>query len=248
MALNDEKEILHSIRVKLYPNHLPNAEGEYIARTSNEAYLSIEKVCAVLKQRGGFSGNYDDLVSYVRQFFDEAAYQLCNGFAVNTGYYSIYPVIGGTFDSAHESYDRKKHPISFRFHTGPKLRALVEKIDVSVEGLAKTQGSIFAFYDFDTDTSNDTATPGGLFSVSGDRIRVIGDDPSIGVYFVAEDDPASEVKVETVLAVNTVSRLVGVVPPLNSGSWRIAVRTQYSPGSFQLKEPRLIASGFTVSL
>ena len=230
-----DRDVLHHIRIKLYPNHLPNAEGQYTARTNNDASLSIEEVCAALKQRGGFTGNYDDLVNHVRQFFDEAAYQLCDGFAVNTGYYSIHPVIGGTFESAHESYDRKKHPITFRFRTRPKLRALTEKIDITIQGLANIRGSISDFYDFDTDTG-DTATPGGMFSIFGDKIRVIGDDPSVGVYFVAGDDTLSEVKVQTVLSVNTVSKLSGVVPPLNPGSWKIAIRTQYSPGSFHLDD------------
>jgi hypothetical protein len=84
--INDVNEVLHRIRVKLYPNYLPNAEGAYIARTDSEASLSIEDVCASLKNRGGFTGNYDDLTDRIKQYFDEMAYQLCDGFAVNTGY------------------------------------------------------------------------------------------------------------------------------------------------------------------
>jgi hypothetical protein len=49
--------------------------------------LSIEAVCAALKNRGGFTGNYDDLVKHVKQFFDAAAYQLCDGFAESRGAY-----------------------------------------------------------------------------------------------------------------------------------------------------------------
>ena len=105
--LNPVKEVLHRIRVKLYPNYLPNVKGAYIARTDNEASLSIEQVCAALKNRGGFSGNYEDLVENVRQFFDEAAYQLCDGYAVNTGYYSVHPNVGGTFNSVAELHDHK---------------------------------------------------------------------------------------------------------------------------------------------
>jgi len=35
--INDVNEVLHRIRVKLYPNYLPNVEGQYIARTNSEA-------------------------------------------------------------------------------------------------------------------------------------------------------------------------------------------------------------------
>jgi hypothetical protein len=41
--LEELNEVLHRIRVKLYPNYLPQAEGKYIARTNNEALLSIEQ-------------------------------------------------------------------------------------------------------------------------------------------------------------------------------------------------------------
>jgi hypothetical protein len=120
--INNPDEVLHRIRVKLYPNYLPKVEGAYIARTDNEASLTIEQVCAALKNRGGFTGNYDDLVDYVRQFFDEAIYQLCDGFSINTGYFSMHPNVGGTFDSVNETHDKEKHPVSFRFRTLAVLR------------------------------------------------------------------------------------------------------------------------------
>jgi hypothetical protein len=91
MAIGDLKDILHKIKVKLYPNYFLNAEGAYIARTDNEATLSVEDVCTTLKNRGGFQGKYDELVDNVHQFFDELAYQLCDGYAVSTGYFSIHP-------------------------------------------------------------------------------------------------------------------------------------------------------------
>jgi len=65
--INNVNEVLHRIRVKLYPNYLPDVEGRYIARTNNEASLSVEQVCAALKNRGGFFGNYELLTENVRK-------------------------------------------------------------------------------------------------------------------------------------------------------------------------------------
>ena len=61
-VINNVNEKLHRIRVKLYPNYLPKVEGKYLARTNNEASLSIEDVCAALKNRGGFTGKYETLI------------------------------------------------------------------------------------------------------------------------------------------------------------------------------------------
>jgi hypothetical protein len=41
--INNITEVLHRLRVKLYPNYLPNVEGTYIARTDSEASLNIEQ-------------------------------------------------------------------------------------------------------------------------------------------------------------------------------------------------------------
>ncbi|MDR2633004.1 MAG: DUF4469 domain-containing protein [Treponema sp.] len=246
---NTIHEVLHRIRVKLYPNYFTNVEGAYIARTDREASLSIEEVCAALKNRGSFTGNYDDLVEHVKQFFDEAAYQLCDGFVVNTGYYSIHPHVGGTFDHLTQGHEHQKHPISFRFRTLSPLRALAKHIVVEVEGLAQVSGYIAEFLDINTESVNDRLSPGGLFSIGGHKIKISGDDPERGVYFVSLEDGKQRVKVSGHLAENTPSKVIGVIPPLRAGAWKVEVRTQYSgSGTSRLKKPRVIASSCTLTV
>jgi len=238
-------KILHKIRVKLYPNPLPDLEGAYTARTSSDACLTIEQVCAALKNRGGFTGNYNDLVKHVHQFFDEAAYQLCDGFAVNTGYFSIHPNIAGTFDSVYEPRDPQKHPVVFRFRVGAPLRRLVDYIEVEIEGLADTSGSIDKFIDTETGAVNETVKSGGIFRISGLKTKIVGDDPSIGVYFVSSEDPATEVKVSSRLGTNSANKLLGVAPQLTGGLWKVMIKTQFNGSSSSfLKKPRIMTSKF----
>jgi hypothetical protein len=246
--IDDVTEVLHRIRVKLYPNYLSSIEGAYIARTDNEAVLTIEEICAALKNRGGFSGNYGDLVEYVRQFFHEAAYQLCDGFAVDTGYYSIHPNVGGTFDKTTEGHDAHKHPVTFRFRARAPLRARAENIKVEVEGLADVTGYMDEFVDVETEAVNETLTPGGQFSIAGHKLKIAGADSEVGVYFVSEGDSSLRVKVGGHPAENTASKLIGVIPGLTAGTWLVEIKTQYSSGSSLLKEPRTIAfkSGLVV--
>jgi hypothetical protein len=244
--VNTVKEVLHRIRVRLYPNYFQNAEGAYIAKTVNEATLNVEQVCASLKNRGGFTGNYENLVEHVRQFYDEAAYQLCNGFSVNTGYYTIHPNIGGTFDSENEIHDRKKHPVSFIFRAGKRLRLLAENIAVVIEGIADCTGWIDEFIDIDENSVNTLYAPGSQFIIHGHKIKVQGDDPACGVYFVPIDDPSQEARV-TRIAVNTPTRIVGIAPQTRHARNRIEIRTQFTgSGSTSLKAARAITSSFIV--
>jgi len=248
--INNINEVLHRIRVKLYPNYLPkigNVEmGAYIARTDSEASLSIEQVCAALKNRGGYGGDYEDLVEGVKQFFDETAYQLCDGFTVNTGYYSIHPNIGGTFNTVNEVHDHKKHPITFRFRTGKKLRRLIEHIGVDIEGIVDSSGWIDEFIDTDEDSINTLFVGGDQFVLHGHKIKIAGDNPGVGVFFVPVNAPEQAKKV-TRIAENTPSKIIGIAPQTEHQHNRIEVRTQFSGSSGTLlKTPRVITSAFTI--
>jgi hypothetical protein len=244
--INNITEVLHRIRVKLYPNYLPNVEGAYIARTTAEASLSIEQVCAALKNRGGFTGRYDELVDYVQEFFDEMAYQLCDGFAVNMKYFSVHPNVGGTFNNVNDMHDHKKHPVAFRFRTRSALRRLIEHISVEIEGLADTAGWIDEFIDIDEDSINTLYCPGDQFIIHGHKIKAAGTDPACGVYFVPVDDPAQAQKAARI-AENTPSKIIGIAPQTRNTHNRIEIRSQYSGSSNTfLKTPRIITSSFVL--
>ncbi|MDR3303190.1 MAG: DUF4469 domain-containing protein [Treponema sp.] len=242
--INKAVEVLHRIRVKLYPNYLTTVQGKFIARTNSEATLTIEDICAALKNRGGFTGNYSDLVDHVKQFYDELAYQLCDGFNINVGYFSIHPHVGGTFDKVNEGYNENKHPVTFRFRTLAQLRALAEHIVIDIEGLADVRGYIDGFTDVTTGSINETLTPGGMFSISGHKIRVMGKDADVGVYFVSVSDSTQRVKVDSHFAENKASMVIGMIPSvLTAGAWKLEIKTQFTgSGSTGLKSPRTIES------
>ena len=243
-STNPVREVFYKIKVLLHPNYLPGTEGTFQARTVNEASLSVDQVCAYLLNRGGFTGEYENLRENVRLYMDEAVYLLCNGMAINTGYFTIYPNIGGTFENARETHDPKKHPISFRFRTLSKLRRLIEEITVSVEGVADASGWIDEFTDTEEGESNGIFVSGNLFVIQGSKIKLAGDDPDVGLYFVPVDDPALAVKV-TRIAENTASKIVGIAPATGHQYNRLEIRTQYSGGSNTfLKTPRVITSDF----
>jgi hypothetical protein len=60
------------------------------------------------------------------------------------------------------------------------------------------------------------------------------------VYFVSAA-PALRVKVTGNLAENTSTKIIGMIPALAAGQWRVEAVTQYAGGT-PLKEPRVIHS------
>jgi len=241
-------ERMHKMRSKLYPNYLPGGEGTYIARTANEAAVTIEDICAAMKNRGGYDGSYEDALQTVKHFYMEMMYQLCDGFSVNTDYFTIHPNIGGTFHSDKEIHDHKNHPITFRFQSLKAMRDLRKSIEVIIEGIADTQGWIAEFIDTDENSTNSIFVPGDQFVITGHKIKVAGDNPNIGVYFVPVDNP-SEAKKVLRIAENTSTRIIGISPDTTHARNRVEIRTQYngSTSSF-LKAPRTITSSFILEM
>jgi len=244
---NEIDEVLHRIRVKLYPNHFQHVEGAYIARTDSEASLNVRQVCSTAISRGGVELDLDDFMEYVDKYNEEVAYQLCDGYAVNNGYYSIHPSIGGTFSSERDLHDPQKHPITFRFRVMAKMRRLVQFIKVDIEGVADVNGYIDEFHDYEAESSNALFASGDQFAIHGYKIKVAGDDPGVGVYLVPVEDPSKKVKI-TRIAENNPTKITGVLPASTGYSLnRIEIVTQYAgSGGIQLKTPRTIVSSFTI--
>jgi len=243
---NNIDDVLHRIRVKLYPNYLPGTEGKYVARTDNEAFLNVERICAAMKNRGGFLGSYGDLIDNIEQFLDECAYQLCDGFGLNLRYYSVHPNVGGTFNSEKEAHDPKKNPVNFKFRERLPLRGLVRHIAVDITGIADGNAYIDEFIDRDERSVNGIFAPGDMFCINGNKIKLAGDDPGCGVFFVPVDDPSKAVKV-TRIGENGSSTITGIAPETHYQYNRIEIRTQYSGSTVTfLKSPRSIVSDFVL--
>ena len=239
-------DVLHRIRVKLYPNRLPKGEGTYIARTESERALSIQDVCDKMKTRGGFTGDHKLLIDNVQRFFDEAVFQLCDGFTVDMGFFTLYPTIGGIFTSPREGRDREKHPLDFNIRPGFKLKKVAKLVEIVVIGVADTKGYIHHFTDVNTDTVNNAVSGGGMFIITGDKIKIAGDDPDCGIYFEPTDEPGVRIKAHERLTQNMPSKIIGKIPALTASKrYRVLVVTQYvGSGNTFLKKPKTLVGKF----
>ena len=245
----DNKAFFHRIRIKLHPTNLPGTKKRYYARTTNEAMLDVEAVCAALKKRGGFTGNYADLVSHVSQFFDEAAYQLCDGFSVDTGYFTVHPIVGGFFDKAFGDISFEGHTVGFRFLESPSLRRIADAITIEV--IRPRTGYIEQFLDCESGTVNQKLTPGGSCVITGNRIKIAGESPECGLYFVSTAREPLQVKAVRSPLANTNRKIISSIPPdLSDGEYVAEIKTQYPSGGggTYLKTPRVVISPFTLTV
>ncbi|MCL2232884.1 MAG: hypothetical protein FWB99_07395 [Treponema sp.] len=158
-ALNRAGDVLHRIHVKLYPNQLPNCGGPFVARTASERVLTIDDICTGVENKGGFAGDKDTLRKYVQKHYDELIYRLCDGFAVSTGYFTLYPNIGGTFFSPKEACNKEKHPLEVRLRPAAALTHLLSLVQIHVQGFGDSSAFIHQFVDAESGTANKRGHP-----------------------------------------------------------------------------------------
>ncbi|SEM40037.1 protein of unknown function [Chryseobacterium taichungense] len=230
--------ILHKIKAYLYDNTLTKDNpNDFIARTASERSLSVKQICEAAASRGGADVSASAMEHATELFLKEMAYQLCDGFSVNTGYFTASTTIRGVFDSPSETFNKDKHSIIFQFNQGEKLRAEIPNIEVNILGVAESSAVILQVMDVKSGSVNDLLTPGRNLKIVGSKIKVAGYEASVGIYFV---DTATQgrTKVEqSDIVTNNPSELIVVIPALAAGTYNLEVVTQYGGGT-PLKDAR----------
>lgn len=231
--------VLHRIKAYLYENTLTkDNSNDYIARVSSERGLNVKQICRAAVQRGGSDIAALVMEHAVNLFLNEMAYQLCDGYSVNTGYFTASTQIKGVFDSPSEKFNSQKHSILFRFNQGESLRKELSNIEVEMLGLSANGIGVLQVTDVKSDTVNDLLTPGRSLKIVGKKLKVAGESAGNGVYFINQStDERTKVENSDII-LNNPSELWIIIPELNAGTYQLEITTQFSSGNSILKEPR----------
>ena len=228
----------HTIKAYLYDNLLTPDPNDFTARVSSERSLSVADICHSAATRGGADVSDAAMSHAVELFLKEMAYRLCDGFAVNTGYFTAVPVVRGVFLNPNETFDPQRHTLQFQFTQGELMRREIEDVEVKIMGVAETGLYIGQVEDMKSRTVNEVLTPGFNLRVTGTKLRVVGDKPGVGIFF-RETATNTATKVdEADIVVNNPSELMIIIPALPAGTYQLEVTTQYSTGNKLLKEVR----------
>ncbi|MDR2087127.1 MAG: DUF4469 domain-containing protein, partial [Dysgonamonadaceae bacterium] len=165
--------------------------------------------------------------------------QLCDGFSINTGWFTASVHIKGVFNSLVEKFNPQKHHVLFEFHQGTELRKELSTVTVDILGLADSGISIAQVVDVKSGSVNDLLTPGRNLKITGHKIRVVGDEPGVGILFRSQDDPDAVFPVETDdIVVNNPSEVMIIIPDLITDTYKLEITTQFSNDAKLLKAPR----------
>jgi DNA-binding domain/Domain of unknown function (DUF4469) with IG-like fold len=230
--------ILHRIKAYLYDNVLTKDNpNDFTARTTSERSLNVQQICQSAVGRGGADISASAMEHATELFLKEMAYQLCDGYSINTGYFTASTTIRGVFDSPSETFNKDKHSIIFQFNQGEKLRAEIQNIEVEILGVAEASAVILQVTYVKSGSVNDLLTPGRNLKIAGSKIKVAGNDPFVGVFFVNTASNVRTMVEESDMVTNNPSEVIVVIPALSAGTYQLEVVPQYSSGAL-LKDPR----------
>jgi hypothetical protein len=185
-----------------------------MAKGIAERSLSTAEVCQSAVTRGGADISAAAMEHAVNLFFKEMGYNLCDGFSINTGWFTASVNIKGVFDSPLENFNAAKHTVMFDFKQGALLRKELGAVTVEIAGVADTTAYIAQVTDVKTGSINDMLTPGRNLRIGGGKIKIAGDNPDNGVFFVNVDTQERTVVDPSDVVNNNPSELIILIPPL----------------------------------
>ena len=242
-----ETTVKHSVKAFLYENILTDDPNDFAARVSSERTLGIDDICRSAVTRGGADISAASMNHAVTLFMKEMAYLMCDGYSVNTGYFTAGTQIKGVFNSPKEAFDTNKHGVYFSFNQGDLLRKELSNIEVSILGVAESGCEIAQVTDVKSGSVNDIITPNRNLKIKGSKIKLAGEDREIGVWFINQSTQAATRVDASDIVSNNPSELIIVVPELVAGTYQLEVRTQFS-GSNILKEVRTATFNKTLTV
>ena len=229
-------------KVWLTPNLLTkDIDNDYIAEVStSKQTLRNEDIAQRIVDEGS-EIKYDTLLSIINQHDRIIREAVCDGYSVLTGVGQYSPRVTGSWIGKSANFDPSVNKLTLDMVLSKEMRDALSTVGVEVLGVKEGGGaSIGLVTDTYTGEANGYISAGEDILIEGTKIKVVGDDPSCGVYFINRDDDTSY-KVERRLTQNDSSRIIARVPAeLVPGAYTLRIVTQFSNSTQLLKEPRTL--------
>jgi hypothetical protein len=153
------------------------------------------------------------------------------------GYNSL--AVNGIFVGDHARWDSQQNSLALRVTPTAEVRNAVKNITVDVRGMASSGTFINTLTDVSSGETNTRLTPGGGVNLTGNKIKIAGDLPDIGIRLINQASAEETLILPNSLLTNDPSKVTFIVPStLSAGDYRLSLTTQFSNSITLLKESR----------
>ena len=165
---------------------------------------------------------------------------LMKGMRVNNGLYDVALQCKGVVQGT--AWDPNVNTLYANFTQGKEVRETIADAVINVQGEKGATMYFSSSEDAATGAKEFHATAGSNFTLTGKNIKVVGDDPSVGITLTSSDDTETKIT-GGAIGVNQPSKLVFIIPAgLEDGDYTLTVTTQFGGNQSTLrKTPRSIS-------
>lgn len=234
------------ISLMAYDATLTETPNDYYLRAKTMPQsLGLREIANEVAQR--LNKNADDIYTILNDAETVKADAVASSYIVSTPTALIRPCASGTVMEADLSQpiDHSKVKVYATLSMGSLLRQQMESCKLEIFTQPAVVGPLLNGAVAQTravDGSPTTRAPqaGKNIRLTGRNIKIVGDNPSVGVTFTSVEQPSTTVFVPLEdITVNEPKQLIFVLPAqVTDGLWRVSVTTQYSSGRHTVAEPR----------
>jgi hypothetical protein len=215
-------------------NDLTDNPDDFRAAVTNVRSYTQEDIIDRLMQIGA-GLTRSDITAVLEAEKQVVSEIIADGGAVNTELFNAYPSIPGVFSSLDDTVNGTDRRVKINLHAGIVLRNAAKQVKTKRLAAVVTGTIITAVTDIKTGSVNGILTPGRDIKITGSKVKITGDNPSVGLFFVPETGAPIAVD-PTDIVINHPSEIIAVIPALTAGTYKVRIVTQFSSGK-HLKTP-----------
>lgn len=230
-----------SLPVALYPEKMikrKDKESGYYGRIMSRGKFNIETIADDLVVYGS-KRSREEIISGWHETCAAIIDRLINGGTVEADFFTFSLQVKGLFNSPQDTFKKGQNEVCLLVKPTEKMQDILDNLKCKVS-LGKSIISIIdSVYDGKSQKENECLTRGGFLIVKGQNIKILGNDDSVGLYFVPEDAQGEVVKLsENMIISNKPSELYCIIPEeLKADTrYKINIVTKYSRNGKERKE------------
>jgi hypothetical protein len=222
------------LKYSLLENLLTDRQDDYLAQTHSMATFDKEAVITRMLNRGTLLTR-TDILAVLNGFEETVAELLIAGNSLALPLFNTSFSISGVFENPSDTFDNNRHKLNINLTKGAFLRKVEKKVKFEKTTAVIPLPQIKEVKDSMSGSVNEKLTPKGVIELRGYNLKIEGDDPTCGVWFIAAN--GTETKAELLIE-NKPSKIIAMMPALPAGNYQIKVATRYAIGGKSLKTPK----------
>jgi hypothetical protein len=226
-------------KIWLRPNYLTqDVENDYSGEVSTvgNTVRNEDIARAIVAARSEL--RYETILSVFNERDSIVLESLFEGSSVQDGVVHIQPTTMGLWLGSDRTVDTSKQKPHVSISPTAELREGLGLVKMEVLGVKDSVAYIGLITDAATKATDGHVTPGGILTITGDKLRIAPlDGEGLGIFFVDSQGVSTPV---TQISQNDPKKLVVLVPNLAQGSYTLQVVTRFSNSVTLLKVARTI--------